>query len=1015
MGNCFCNNDPYRQYVLRSDVYVNNTIDNINSNFTTAKLVDFEKLNSQTKKRIKSKSSRKTNESVPPSLVSTESFIQYKSKKSNGLYNDNVRKMNKREILFKEQTDRNSIAESIKENKTHNGENFEQKKEEKAYITEEVNLKSNVMSNFNENNEDKVLLEENKNEFSKEEEKELTNILISHFMFRHFDIIHIKEMTQMIKFKSIDKNEQIFTKGDEANEFYIIKSGTVRIIDEDAVKIFKAFSTFGEISLSSSSIKRQFSAIADSDCKVYVLDKVDYFAIKEKNSNNYEEIYENCFNNFFLLNFISEEEKKSLIEIGCVDSYHKNGKQVLWNANSSNKKFLYVSKGRIRISNKINNNLNEIYGEGSFYGLNAIFPNTVTSNSINTNCTISTCADETEIILIYEKMLMEIFGLNYLEILSKKCFCDVIKNDFFLSKLVENCKIDEKLYSKLFFLKFYSKNEIVFNKGLYANRKAFFILSGSISYIKSSTVMAKKGDFFRNDLLITSYEFEDDVVASENTLVYETNFSQLISVLSNNNIKISYLNLIYSLMNIFPLFSKMELKEILNVARHIKSKTYHKSEIIVQQNSQINFLYLIADGTVKLTKNNKKIKIIDKSSFFGDYNILSDEPSSYNYVAKSNEVIVYLIKSDFFNELLYYNNDIKESIKNKTLLEENTISLNDLYYLSYLGRGRFGNVCLVHNELCFYAIKTISKSFAEKQKFGVKYLLLEKKTLRSLDHPFVLKLVKTLKNENWLFFLMEQIKGINMHEYLNSRKIKKNLYETKFYAACLFLAITYLHSKRIVHRDIKPANLMIDSKGYVKVIDFGTAKKLKKDEKTKTVIGTPNFIAPEVLKGKGYSYSCDFWSIGICIYYIFYGSLPFGNNSIEIMDTYNEILEKEVSFPEKNNNEINSLVSSLLEKNENKRNCDFRSIKNHLLFSDFNWDELIQYKVKPPYVPGKDWRHNEENLQNINIPFVTFIDNEKCDTKQTVTLKYNSPKKTGTNSKNFTFDTKIPKNWYEDF
>ena len=143
--------------------------------------------------------------------------------------------------------------------------------------------------------------------------------------------------------------------------------------------------------------------------------------------------------------------------------------------------------------------------------------------------------------------------------------------------------------------------------------------------------------------------------------------------------------------------------------------------------------------------------------------------------------------------------------------------------------------------------------------------------------------------------------------------------------------------------------------------------------------------------------------------------MPFGNNSIEIMDTYNEILEKEVSFPEKNNNEINSLVSSLLEKNENKRNCDFRSIKNYLLFSDFNWDELIQYKVKPPYVPGKDSRHNEENLQNINIPFVTFIDNEKCDTKQTVTLKYNSPKKTGTNSKNFTFDTKIPKNWYEDF
>ena len=81
------------------------------------------------------------------------------------------------------------------------------------------------------------------------------------------------------------------------------------------------------------------------------------------------------------------------------------------------------------------------------------------------------------------------------------------------------------------------------------------------------------------------------------------------------------------------------------------------------------------------------------------------------------------------------------------------------------------------------------------------------------------------------------------------------------------------------------------------------------------------------------------------------------------------------------------------------------------MFSDFNWDELIQYKVKPPYIPGKDSRHNEENLQNTNIPFVSFIDNEKCDTKQIVTLKYKNPKKT----KNYILEAKIPKNWYEDF
>ena len=110
MGNCFCNNDPYRQYVLKSDVYVNYTMDNLNSNFTTAKLADFDKVNSRTKTMIKNKLNSNTKETGKTSLISTQKFIRYKSKRSNGFYNENVRKMNNRENLFKELTDRNSVV-----------------------------------------------------------------------------------------------------------------------------------------------------------------------------------------------------------------------------------------------------------------------------------------------------------------------------------------------------------------------------------------------------------------------------------------------------------------------------------------------------------------------------------------------------------------------------------------------------------------------------------------------------------------------------------------------------------------------------------------------------------------------------------------------------------------------------------------------------------------------------------------------------------------------------------------
>ena len=97
-----------------------------------------------------------------------------------------------------------------------------------------------------------------------------------------------------------------------------------------------------------------------------------------------------------------------------------------------------------------------------------------------------------------------------------------------------------------------------------------------------------------------------------------------------------------------------------------------------------------------------------------------------------------------------------------------------------------------------------------------------------------------------------------------------NIFETQFYGGSILLMLEYLHKKYIDHRDIKPGNIMID--GYLKMIDFRNAKVLI--NYTSTVIGTPHYIAPEILQGKGYYLSCDFWSVGICIYEIFYGSYP---------------------------------------------------------------------------------------------------------------------------------------------
>jgi len=160
----------------------------------------------------------------------------------------------------------------------------------------------------------------------------------------------------------------------------------------------------------------------------------------------------------------------------------------------------------------------------------------------------------------------------------------------------------------------------------------------------------------------------------------------------------------------------------------------------------------------------------------------------------------------------------------------------------------------------------------------------------ALDHPFIYKFVKTLKNEEYCFFLLEFINGKNLDEYLTERKYLRNIYETKFYIASLLIIIDYLHKKNIAHRDLKPSNIMINKTGYLKMIDFGTSKLI--NDFAQTIIGTPHYIAPEILIGKGYSFTSDYWSVGICMYEIFYGNYPFGNEANDILEVYKDILHK---------------------------------------------------------------------------------------------------------------------------
>jgi cGMP-dependent protein kinase len=335
------------------------------------------------------------------------------------------------------------------------------------------------------------------------------------------------------------------------------------------------------------------------------------------------------------------------------------------------------------------------------------------------------------------------------------------------------------------------------------------------------------------------------------------------------------------------LLKHLSESQLISVGNVLQKEKYHLGEVIYIENSSADKVFLITSGRVKLTKNSRTIRELDEGCSFGVLSLLNDENRTFTAIAVTT-VVVYSLKKEYFFNII--DDHLMEYLKNKIFLEDHQIKLSDLYYITFLGRGKYGNVCLVHNTSYLYAIKFIPKKIVEKQKSLAKYILSEKEILLSVNHPFIVKHVKSLKNEQNIFYLMEYINGVSLEEYVSKNRGKKNLYEATFYTASLFLVIDYLHRKCIVHRDIKPANILIDKNGYIKLIDFGGAKKIK--DVAYTLIGTPHYIAPEVLSGKGYSFLCDYWSITVIMYYIFYGSLPFGNNHTDVMEIYKEILNK---------------------------------------------------------------------------------------------------------------------------
>lgn len=279
--------------------------------------------------------------------------------------------------------------------------------------------------------------------------------------------------------------------------------------------------------------------------------------------------------------------------------------------------------------------------------------------------------------------------------------------------------------------------------------------------------------------------------------------------------------------------------------------------------------------------------------------------------------------------------------------------------LKLVGEGAFGKVILVRSRLNkqLYAMKAISKKLLRK-KNNMQYMKSERDILTKIHHPFIVTLWFAFQTDSRLFLVMDFLSGGELFFHLKRKGLILEP-EARLYLAEMILAIEFLHTMGVVHRDLKPENVLLRQDGHVCLTDFGLAKEVGDNSQVRTLCGTSEYMAPEMLLRNGYTKAVDWWSLGALFFEMLAGKPPFTAKTPKELDR--KILSDKPSIPPYATANAASLLKGLLEKDVNKRLGAVRSnmfsiggvssLKAHAFFADLDWHAVLACTYEPPIKP----------------------------------------------------------------
>jgi cGMP-dependent protein kinase len=758
-----------------------------------------------------------------------------------------------------------------------------------------------------------------------------------HIVFSSLTDDNSEVIMSAMKLYRIKSREVVFEQGMEGYNFYVVAAGQLEVlVNRLKVKTLKTGDSFGELALLQN-LPRSATVKTIEPCQLWVIDRYTFNeALRLVNSATYTE-NKTFIDGVVMLQYLTQIQRNSLVS--CLTTQTYSHGDVIVNEGDAGELFFIIKEGTVACSQQ--GQEIRLLSRGEFFGEQALLYNCART---------ATCkaVGPVKCLSITRTKLNEALGVSLQKIIYRNSLRIALRNSDALNKLHPDQH--DQIIDRMEVIA-YAKDAVVVKEGTKMGNKLWVVVKGSLAYKGNSDAFAglyvALGD---NEILMSEKgRFTASVVANEASLIAEIPKAEIERALGTSLYTAAVSNSMVGILKKAEIFQSLSTENLQLLSTYMTQRSYQDLEVIFEQGSYDTNFYVIKEGTVDIVKDGVRVQSVTKLDYFGEKSILSIAPRSASVVAR-NHVTCWVLSKESFHRVV--SQKVVAHLASRLNQKDEGITLDQLVPVQVIGKGSLAIVTLVarKDRAGLYALKSVPRwkvvSFDMFENVAH-----EKRVLELLNHVFILKSIKTLKDRHRIYYLTEFIKGVNFFDALHKIGLCTDE-KAKFYAASLVVILEHLHERSIVYRDLKPENLLLDDSGFFKLIDFGTAKIIA--GRTYTILGTPHYMAPEVILGNGYDCLADYWMLGVMLYELICGLLPFGDDLKNPYDIYEAILRAEFMYPRYIRRPFASqtFIEQLLSKHPAARvGVSLDKLKSHKWFKDFNWNQLVNREMTPPFIP----------------------------------------------------------------